>query len=43
MGQQWSGRLTPGDDDGLSGVREPRRPAPSTGTLSVALNPDVAA
>jgi hypothetical protein len=43
MGQQWSGRLIPGDDDGLSGVREPRRPAPSTGTLSVALDPDVAA
>jgi hypothetical protein len=31
-----SGRLHPGDDDGLAGVREPRRPLPSSGSASAA-------
>lgn len=42
IGPRWSGRFTPGDDDGLSGVREPRRPAPSAGHLSAAIDPDAA-
>jgi hypothetical protein len=29
VGRRWSGRFTPNDgDDGLAGVREPRRPHP---------------
>jgi hypothetical protein len=39
LGRRSSGRLSiGGDDDGLSGVREPRRPLPSTGSASVALD-----
>ena len=38
LGRRWSGRFTPGDDDGLSGVREPRRPRPSAGSAAVALD-----
>ena len=34
-----AGRLSPGDDDdGLSGVREPRRPIPPTFSASLALD-----
>ena len=31
-----------GDDDGLGGVREPRRPAPSAGSAAAAVDPDAA-
>jgi hypothetical protein len=38
-GRRSSGRLPlGGDDDGLSGVREPRRPHPSSGSAAVALD-----
>ena len=39
-----SGGRWPGgdDDDGLAGVREPRRPAPTAGSAAVALDPDAA-
>lgn len=37
---RWS--IGNGDDDGLSGVREPRRPLPSAGSASVALDPPAA-
>ena len=30
------------DDDGLAGVREPRRPAPTAGSAAAAADPDVA-
>ena len=36
----WSG--LEGGDDGLGGVREPRRPMPSTGSASAALDPPAA-
>jgi hypothetical protein len=36
----WTGQDP--DDDGLSGVREPRRPLPSAGSASVALEPPAA-
>jgi len=33
--RRWSGRFVPGDgDDGLAGVREPRRPHPPAGTTT---------
>ncbi|MEA5456139.1 hypothetical protein SPF06_15495 [Sinomonas sp. JGH33] len=37
-GRRWSGRFAPsgGDDDGLSGVREPRRPYPPVGSARAA-------
>ena len=35
----WTG---PDGEDGLGGVREPRRPMPSTGSASVALDPPAA-
>lgn len=39
LGRRSSGRISlGGDDDGLSGVREPRRPLPSAGSASVALD-----
>jgi hypothetical protein len=39
LGRRSSGRLPlGGDDDGLSGVREPRRPHPSSGSAAVALD-----
>jgi hypothetical protein len=38
LGRRWTGRFGPGDDDGLSGVREPRRPRPSVGSASVSLD-----
>lgn len=37
---RWS--LGNGDDDGLGGVREPRRPLPSAGSASAALEPPAA-
>jgi hypothetical protein len=38
-----TGRWHPGnDDDGLAGVREPRRPAPTAGSAAAALDPDAA-
>jgi hypothetical protein len=37
LGRRWSGRFG-GNDDGLSGVREPRRPRPSAGSASAALD-----
>lgn len=37
-GRRWSGRFVPeGGDDGPSNVREPRRPAPPTGSAGAAL------
>jgi hypothetical protein len=42
LGRRWTGRFGPGDDDGLSGVREPRRPRPSAGSASVSLDLPVA-
>src|SRR4051794_19665769 len=39
LGRRSAGRLSPGDDDdGLSGVREPRRPIPPTFSASLALD-----
>lgn len=39
LGRRSSGRMSlGGDDDGLSGVREPRRPLPSSGSASIALD-----
>lgn len=37
---RWSGGGN--DDDGLGGVREPRRPAPSAGSAAAALDPPAA-
>ena len=37
FGEGWGG----GDDGGLAGVREPRRPKPGPGHLSAALDPPV--
>src|SRR5947209_15307633 len=37
FGRRWSGRFVPGDDDGLAGVREPRRPWPSAGSAAAAI------
>ena len=39
-----SGGTWPGgdDDDGLAGVREPRRPAPTAGSVAAAVDPDAA-
>jgi hypothetical protein len=39
--QQWSGGEWPddGDDGGTAGVREPRRPRPSPGSMTAALAP----
>ena len=38
LGRRRSGRWAQfGDDDGLGGVREPRRPLPSTGSASAAV------
>jgi hypothetical protein len=36
--RRWTGRFGWGDDDGLGGVREPRRPKPSAGSASVTLD-----
>lgn len=41
LGPRWEGQFVPGDDDGLAGVREPRRPAPSAGSMSAAAEPEV--
>jgi len=41
-GRRLSGRWTGGEDDGLGGVREPRRPLPSAGSASAALDPPAA-
>ena len=38
-GGRWSAG---GDDDGLAGVREPRRPAPTAGSAAAAADPDAA-
>ncbi len=39
LGRRWSGRFVPGDgDDGLAGVREPRRPHPPAGTATAELD-----
>lgn len=35
--RRWAGTFTPGDDDGLAGVREPRRQPPSAGSAAAAL------
>ena len=43
FGSRAAGRWPGGDDDGLGGVREPRRPIPPTGHASVALEPPGAA
>jgi hypothetical protein len=44
LGERTAGRWTIGDDDdGLGGVREPRRPIPPTGHASIALDPPGAA
>ena len=43
MGRRTAGRWQLGDDDdGLGGVREPRRPIPPTGHASIALDPPAA-
>jgi hypothetical protein len=41
VGRRSAGRWAPrgGDDDGLAGVREPRRPAPSAGSAAAAVDP----
>ena len=40
LGRRWSGRFVPdGGDDGLGGVREPRRPRPPAGSAFVAVRP----
>jgi len=36
MRRRWQGRFGP-DDDGLAGVREPRRPRPSAGAASMSM------
>jgi hypothetical protein len=44
LGQRTAGHWSIGDDDdGLGGVREPRRPIPPTGHASIALDPPGAA
>jgi hypothetical protein len=43
VGRRSTGRWTPGgDDDGLAGVREPRRPLPSAGSAAAAVDPHAA-
>jgi hypothetical protein len=43
IGRSWRGWFSPGDgDDGLSGVREPRRPHPSVGSAAAADKPRIA-
>jgi hypothetical protein len=43
-GRRWGGRIGgTGGDDGLSGVREPRRPLPSAGSAAAAVDPHAAA
>ena len=43
LGRRATGRWSPGeDDDGLGGVREPRRPAPSAGSAAAAVDPNAA-
>lgn len=43
LGQRTAGRWPiDGDDDGLGGVREPRRPIPPAGHASIALDPPAA-
>jgi hypothetical protein len=34
LGRRWHGQFAPGGDDGLAGVREPRRPRPSNGSAA---------
>lgn len=38
LGRRWSGQIDRSGDDGLSGVREPRRPRPSTGAGAIELD-----
>jgi hypothetical protein len=44
IARRWTGRFGTGTggDDGLAGVREPRRPLPPTGTAAAALDPPAA-
>jgi hypothetical protein len=40
LGRRTTGRWhAGGDDDGLAGVREPRRPAPTAGSAAAAIDP----
>jgi len=39
LGRHWQGRFTPDGDDGLGGVREPRRPYPPIGSATATIDP----